>query len=55
MKLDRYLTERTNTEKYTWDQINTALTMKQVSPKVILTILKALKKVKKENLTVRTI
>jgi len=39
-------------EKYTWDNINTALTMMNMSPKQIARVASALKKVVKENLTV---
>ena len=45
---------RANAETYTWDQINTALTMLHTNPAQILRISQALKQVKRENLTVIT-
>jgi hypothetical protein len=39
-------------EKKTWDNINTALTMMNMSPKIIVRVMSALKKVVKERLTV---
>ncbi len=39
-------------EKFSWDQINTALTMAGHSPKAILNISQHLKDVKKRRLTV---
>ena len=43
-----------NQETFTWDQINTALTMLHTNPAQILRISQALKQVKRENLTVIT-
>jgi hypothetical protein len=44
--------EEKKTDKYTWDNINTALTMMNMSPKIIVRVMSALKKVVKERLTV---
>lgn len=54
---EKYLTEisKADKEKYTWDNINTALTRAGHSPRAILNILQHLKDVKKQRLTVKTI
>ena len=48
----RYPSVKANAETYTWDQINTALTMLHTNPAQILRISQALKQVKRENLTI---
>ena len=45
------LEEAPKKETYTWDNINAALTMLNISPKMIVRVLSTLKKVVKERLT----
>ena len=52
MDFEKYLTEAKK-EQYTWDNINTALTMTGFGPRVISDVLKNINRVKKEKLTVK--
>jgi len=52
--MKKTIIKTSNKETFTWDQINTALVMKNYSPAQIIRFRQALKQVVRENLTVIT-